>query len=452
MISPGDFEVRYRRMEKHLAELLQENTSLIGIAIAAALLALLIFATNSYLFSSGFQFLFLGGFKIMRVVHIGILATLPFSVLSLVIPERWKILFFILTGTFASIVSCHFIFNKIATFWIFIAVNSAMPFTILLSWLFLIWLVRGGNRAWGTTVYSVLFFSYFGFLSVFFLRFGAHQGTYGLRIWAFKPQFIWISTLILATRIRLSVRDAALVFSPVNYLRGTIWPADLRQSQSCAERRELWWAGFLNITLAYFLLYARLWLEKVPLFSTLHQGHNIALEVIESHFLALITDVGVLNILTGSVRLFGYRVRDATNFIFLSRTPADMWRRGSVYNYLFVLQYIYLPLTRITRNRFILTFLSFSVFFINHFGFWNFSGSFFFGMGISSVIPLYQAAWLKYVWVHFFSMFLLIYFSRRYWFFRGRKLEESGRAWASVFLTQVVLIGVKVGVSMLVWL
>src|SRR5207253_4418568 len=93
-------------------------------------------------------------------------------------------------------------------------------------------------------------------------------------------------------------------------------------------------------------------------------SNNLAVKSTARYVLLILSDVGVFNIIAGSARIFGFRVRDATSFSWLARTPAEYWRRGSVYHYEFVNRYFFLALWKRLRNRFVVTFICFFFFYI----------------------------------------------------------------------------------------
>jgi len=226
--------------------------------------------------------------------------------------------------------------------------------------------------------------------------------------------------------------------NPVNGLRGILWPAEARwRGDNVEERRALWWRGLTNIYFGYLCL----------LFVTLfHREFNPRFEfsfsaTIAHYFTLIFVSVGVFNILAGVVRLFGYSISDPTQFVLLSRNPADFWRRLNVYNYLFVLRYVFMPLKRRMKGfTFLVTLLSFFVFYINHQGFWNVLVLGSYAVGVELPLPNAGLRHMQAFFVTFLALFFLLYTTRHIWFFPGPGRKSARWAWLSVLVTHFLMI------------
>lgn len=70
-----------------------------------------------------------------------------------------------------------------------------------------------------------------------------------------------------------------------------------------------------------------------------------------SHYLYfLLTVTAAFGAVTGFLKLFGYQATDATYFIFLAKSPLEIWQRGSIYMSKFLFQFVYLPVWKRTRR------------------------------------------------------------------------------------------------------
>jgi hypothetical protein len=294
---------------------------------------------------------------------------------------------------------------------------ALVPALCLLGYLYLRYPTR--HRVREAIIFSVLFWSLVIF-DILSLRVATDPiFHYGF----FKVQFVWYAFLMFAIHRNDSARTA-MAFCPVNALHGTIWPHDMRLQLD--DKRRLWWAGFIRVVIGYILgllvNYLRVDVEtKLELFSL--PRHLVRSEI------HLIGDVAEFNAIVGFARMFGYRVRDATNFAMLSRTPAEFWQRISVYNYLFVLQSVKLPLFRLTRSHFFSTFCALLVFFFNRMGTWAITDwidkRYWPGGGVS-LEALFFLNWL-----------LLIFITRKWWFVSAKKRTDARYAWLSIFLTHL---------------
>jgi hypothetical protein len=433
LISPDEFEIGYRRFELRAHQFLARLHGL-NILLAAAGLAVLIVISNRMMLT--YPYPMYGISIVMALVRYGILAALPLSLLSLVLPNRAHFHFQFLCLIVIWGTTWHYLFGQIQDPRVRALCAISLPVINGAAWLLLRWRQGGGSWKRGALAFTVFYWTLIALIS---RSLASEPRHFLIQFWGLKTQFIWITALIWAYRQPLKSENLSIALSPVNALRGALWPRDLRWSgHELSERRTLWWWGVCNLVLAYILLIFRMWAERGPV---PHLTPEFSLRS-ANYFLGILNDVAVFNFLTGSIRLFGYRVQDATNFVLLARTPADIWRRGSVYNYLFVLQYVYMPLLRVTRNRnnFLVTFIAFLVFFVNHqTGFHLHSTLKIVGLqggSNSNLTFFYQQL------IVFLAWFGLIYVSRRYWMFSWKQMEKAHYAWLSIFMTHVTVLSV----------
>src|SRR5690606_36464428 len=147
-----------------------------------------------------------------------------------------------------------------------------------------------------------------------------------LVFWRFKLQYLVLVALQMGYAYSPRPVDPFAAFNPGSVPRAVLWPVDTLLVKKNREAiRRFWWKGFLGILIGYLFIYAKISLDK----SNFDQSSNIYVKATSRYFLMILADVGVLNLVTGIARLFGHRVRDATNFCWLARTPAEFWRRGS---------------------------------------------------------------------------------------------------------------------------
>jgi hypothetical protein len=430
-ITPDQFEVAYRRHENRLYSWLGEKTPWIAMVLASAALYGLTAVTNQYFFTSRIQFFYVGAFIMVRLFRNGAWALVALSLLAPFVPKRFQLLFQCYSALTFSVLTAHTVYHRtdIQTFAFGITIA---PLVMIMSWMYLRSSV--GQMRWkSTVVYSALFWALMGLFSYWLsIYYPKKLGPF----WQLKLQFIWMSMLVLVWEKKITQQETLYAFNPMNGFRGVLWPYDFAWEEDQRRRIKVWWNGYCNFLLGYLVLLFRLWLEKDVLVSA-RQTETVR---ISGHILTILSDIGALNLVSGTVRMFGYSVRDATNFVFLARTPADIWRRSSTYNYLFVLRCVYMPLMRVWRNFFIISFISFLVFFINHHGLWNFLHIALHLTGIQTIESKRKLFRLTVYSLHFLLVFFLLYFSRRWWFFRWRDMGNAKIAWASVALTHILRI------------
>lgn len=433
IISPEEFELKYRKFEQRISSTLAERINpLVLFIIAAATLGFILF--SNHLLTNGFRYIYGGGLVIMLNVRYGILAVIALSLVYLMIPRRAQGFFQVISFFVIWTTTVHALFSDIPHIWTYALTEFCLPFFCLAGWTFLKIVKRTEYKRRTVLIFSVAFWAYF--INLFYFLNQEHEG-YSAIIVRLKLYLIWITFLTFAFNSKTKDQDLVFSFNPFNALRGVLWPHDFKKSEARKnEIRTLWWLGIMNLILGYTVLNVRLWLERSGL---PHDSHSILARSASYYCFAILADVGALNIITGAVRLFGYKVRDATNFVFLARTPADFWRRGSVYNYMFVLQYVFIPVFRVLRNSFLATFFAFLFFFFNHYGFDKTS---------QLILTLgRRPVWLEIDFMHFLGWFFLLFVSRRIWFFPSRKREEPWCAWASIALTHLCYILMDYGIE-----
>lgn len=74
------------------------------------------------------------------------------------------------------------------------------------------------------------------------------------------------------------------------------------------------------------------------------------LGALSHYFYFLLTVTAAFGAVTGYLKLFGYQALDATYFLFLAKSPLEIWQRGSVYMSKFLFQFVYFPIWKRTRS------------------------------------------------------------------------------------------------------
>jgi hypothetical protein len=430
MISPGEFEISYKKKEKALYGFLAANPTVL-IFLGALILECVLWMMYQASFGT---YRTAGSFLILQYIRSSLLCVVPFSILCFYAPSRFKTALQFICFLAMWFITSHEAFDRIDSIVLRCFCYLSVPLICCGGCCLMVWRYRNPDKSWwpGALLFSLFFLLISISISVC-LNNGWHQAL--MVFWSSKMQFYWITLLIWSYQKSLKRDDIKIAIHPINSLRGVFWPQDFSwQGENAAQKKELWWWGFGSILLGTLILLLKMFLDRGSHFL----GHSLLSRGTAQYFLDRLSDVGIFNVIIGSVRLFGYRVQDATNFVFLSRTPADSWRRVSVYNYLFVLRYVYMPLLRFTRNTFVVTFVAFLVYFLNHqtsLHIRNLAAL----MGFGAIAPGQRIVFFGTLF-GFLSSFLLIYFSRKNWLISWKKMENPFFAWISIASTHLVFI------------
>jgi len=420
LLGPSDFEIFYARIENRLVEFL---TSQHRYCTAITVLILETLFIYFCLFMSSHKLLDQGGFASIQLIRFGLILVLPFSLLFLFLSDfpRTLLNYILMVAMWVSTALSLFWFP--GKLWLTGLCALTIPVIFASYWFF--FQRRSKNRTLNLSKWTPTL----GFASVFlgltslvsYFLFSEHR--YGMiaRFWGLKPQILVISLLVWSRR-QSDSSTADKISNPLNGLIGVFWPHDLKRSEAIySEKVKLWWAGILTMTQGTVLWGVYLLFFNPTLVSREFHNYTAARAL-----LMLIGDVAFFNLLTGCAKILGYQVQPATNFLCLARTPAEAWRRGYVYSYLFSLQYIFVPLFRWSKSRFIATLLAFAVVYFNGEA----------GKHIFSALSARENPDEFYLdLLRFFANFLLIYVTSKYWFISKRRLNSPLFAWLSIFLT-----------------
>lgn len=120
-------------------------------------------------------------------------------------------------------------------------------------------------------------------------------------------------------------------------------PADSKWVSSKSEKRLFFIKGCLQV----------LW-AQVGFFILLNTSHLDFFYKTENPYIHyvffLVFILSAMKMLTGLLWMYGFKVRPASHFIFLSKSPLEIWQRGSVYMANFAFFNIYLPIWTRVRN------------------------------------------------------------------------------------------------------
>lgn len=438
LISPRKFRKRYIFAERLLYLHCAQRMGLFWGGLFAA--GLIVLAYNTKILFDQYEMVSFhaGAYASFYVIFFACIISIVISFVSLFLPARHQggvVLFSVAAFWFTQMNRYVLPDNPVLTAlgWV------SFPLLVFLCALYLHWIQKHSlsEKVWiGVVAFSLVFWGVALGYNYLLLRVPG-----GIRIigqfWSFRAQFLWVSVIILSFKKNLTDRDHWMLYIPLNSVRTMIWPEELSWVGDKDEiRRALWWNGAFNLLLGFSLMVARIQLD---IRVRVRGGADLFILSVE-HLLRTMGDVALLNIMIGMIRLYGFSVRDATSFVFLSRNPAAFWRRTSVYNFRFIQKYVYFPLLKWTQNRLLLISISFLVFYINYYGFWNFLAIFGKMLGFRSWVPHAPIKELFGQWLFFGISVLLIFLTPWIPIFNRRKGETALRAWASVLCNHAALI------------
>ncbi|CAN5407132.1 hypothetical protein BH10BDE1_BH10BDE1_30760 [soil metagenome] len=238
-------------------------------------------------------------------------------------------------------------------------------------------------------------------------------------LFGFKSILFWFWIVSRTRNGTLTFRE---ITNPMNALRAWPWPPPTEDKTST---EHIWWNGIANILLGYTLFAACAWL-------TVHDRVGLQ-KVGFNYIIHILIDVATLNLIPGVARLFGFNLIDATYFSFLAKSPAELWRRGSVYNYKFNIEFIFWPVIRFVRNYWVALFLAFSMFYLNSLTFESIAPIVSSSASNGDFHSRLEAARA----VGFFLYFLLICIPSRIWSFPMFPMAAAQRQWLSVCATHL---------------
>lgn len=409
LIAPQDLELKYLRTEKKVHGLLAQNffwsSLLIGtvLAILVGFAWLLLQSPTDYLILNGFRNLQLLTYNLHFFALLSIMVLLTSSEL-----RSWLLTAFAVV-TWGSLV--YFLTKMNANWTTHKELFLFVPFLYLF-----VYLTNRLKPHFAFILVSFFFWSGYLYIILNKDRYIPDVLTY---FYDLKLPFLWIFiSYFFIYRPKNTKIDFSILVNPIHILRGTLWPRDTGVVYDQSKLKTIWMQGLLNLILAYILFDLRLLLDMALNFNS----KTSLINVIFVQNLRLLTDVAFCNVLTGIARMIGFKVPDATSFVFLSKTPAEFWRRGSVYTFQFVLHFIYLPIVRNLKTPVLALFIGFLFFYFNRVGLQNFSN-----LELTKEVKIASLVFIFY--------FLSILISQRYWFISNSKLQIPKYAWLSIFLT-----------------
>ncbi len=331
--------------------------------------------------------------------------------------------------------NCYIFFLGKVPIDVFVLITLLLPLNSIFT--YYIGTARRKQQTRATWVLVLLGYFTFSWLYISGRLYALEEFSMLLLFWKFKLQYMVLVAIQLAYAYSPRPVDPFLAYNPATATHGVLWPVvTVLARKNRPAIAQFWWKGFWGVVLGYLIIYLKVQLDKAGL----DRSGNILVKSTVKYVLLILSDVGAFNVITGVARLFGYRVRDATSFSWLARTPAEYWRRGSVYHYEFINRYLFLRLWRLIRSRFIVTFVCFFFFYIMKNGVFdvgimilNWAGSDIHG-------GIYRNPDLRYSVILFFLHFLLLYITQRYWFFQWSNNRSIWTPWASVITTYVLQI------------
>lgn len=423
----SEFEIKYLRKERKLIKSLCNNFNSWALLLSIIFLSLY-FISNKVLFN-GYNYLLLNGFKNFYVFTFSLVALAGLAYVSIYVSQKYRLIYQVFSSAITWILMATFVFQNISTFLKNIEVALFIPALFITGALYWIASKNEQRKLASFIIFSIFFWA--SYFYVFFMKTQFDNSVLGY-FWELKIPFLWIFISIVPFQFPKEEKiNWFYLFNPAHISRGVIWPSSTEYSTDYSEKKALWIHGMLNLILALILMNARMLLES----NYLSLNTTIFGKSAFTQLLRILTDVGICNIITGMARLFGYKVPDATSFVLLAKTPAEFWRRGSVYTYQFILRTIFLPIFNLTKNRYFAVFIAFLFFYLNRVGFDQIIGNFGFLGGNFSGYYLESA--LKINSLIFIFYYLSIIISQKYWFVSKENLNKPGFSWLSILLTHL---------------
>lgn len=435
IISPAQLELNLRRLEIRLSEYCGARFKWVT-PIAAALLVLIAIGIKTLVEIDAKVLQSFGMFMFVRQGRYALPFLLAGTGLSMFFYRRIRGYYVALISMFAWAINCYVYFLGKVPLDVFLLILFSFPITSIFT--FYIAEARRRREPCNGRVIGMLVFFALTWLAIGARLYYLEDFVPLLVFWKFKLHYMLLVAVQLAFAFSPRPVDPFLAFNPVTAAHSILWPVtSLLARRNRIVISRLWWQGFFGVLVGYAIIYAKIQLDS----SQLDVSKNLFVKSVTRYILLLMSDIGVFNLITGVARMYGYRVRDATNFSWLARTPAEYWRRGSVYHYEFINRYLYLRLWRLIRVRIVVAFVCFFFFYVMKNGMLD-VGIMILNWGGADIHgEFYRNPDSHYSVILFFLHFILLYVSQRHWFFEWAHQREVWKSWASVALTYAFHIG-----------
>ncbi|MGZ5279373.1 MAG: hypothetical protein ACXWC9_05500 [Pseudobdellovibrionaceae bacterium] len=251
-------------------------------------------------------------------------------------------------------------------------------------------------------------------------------------------RFFWVLHLemLLLYFLRESFRSQAILpsisLNPLQLFAPLPWPTTLSRADSKAEIRTLQVSGLIQLVFAQTLFF--LLLIAVPKLPVEIPYLGNMLQYAAFIFFA----TAAFNIVSGSLRIFGFRAGDATYFLALSKSPLEIWQRGSAYMAQFLFQVVFFPIWKQTRKLWLAgTVLALLVLIQIYFFHELFLRELL--RWLAPTLPIAETQWEQIFWIPIFWMSCWLVwiglFHALTKVFRFLKTEHG--AWVAIFLTHL---------------
>ncbi len=424
-LTPLKLEIFLKQSENRVSKWLARSLGRMWMAVLALALAFLIFNYDDFFAliegSRGN-----GGLHVLLRLQWDLPIFLLGSVMALFFPSkvRWIL---VATNIVAWLVSSFYSFQDEVSLKLLIFIMVVYPLGYAMAQASLSKFLRSRTSL---ILISILYLLALAWLSVLLMQEKPHAF---FTFWQTKAQYLVLQIFLIRFLFKDQNGAGDMIAAPTFASRALILPESSAISPTQIERHEIWWRGILNLLVGFAAAFICIFL-------------NIEIIGIERPFiqypahylLAVLGIISFLNTLSGILRLFGFRVLDATNFVWLSRSPAEYWRRGSVYSYLLILKYIYVPLLSRLKSPRLCRLIAFFVFLNMKIGILNYLFAIFHLLD-HNILPKDHSMTREYAsLIHWVYWFISLEFS--YLIFRRTRLDEKAfRAWASVIGTHVFM-------------
>lgn len=379
--------------------------------------------------------LFSGQFMLARMAGYAFVILIGFSLVSYFIKPRFRTAFnaFVLSALWGF--NCYLLFFRRLPSWKFAILAVGVPLMIFVTYTVLGTIKKPWHRRllWIFTIAVSLMYLF----EIHLLLTNRNMNAYGI-FSKLKMHYIVFVAWTLSLASSYMKVDRSILLSPVNVTKAVLWPPDSYIEKNNHEAaKAIWWQGMINILVGFALLQARFFWNN--LYFTQGADADLSRSFL-SYVVAIIGDVGLFNIVVGVARLYAMHARDATNFAWLARSPADYWKRGSVYHYEFIQRHIFVPLLRFTRKQILVMFTSFFVFYCMRNGALVTLAMFLTRFRLLPEMVFIEQNYQRFILLHFLIQFVLLVTTQRWWF-RQTRHEGPWLGWLAIASTYVVNTG-----------
>lgn len=342
--SPLELEVKLKRLELTITKLLNSVLGVKFIPLAIILTLFLINQLSKLLDKTPNIFVKSAGLIFDTSIQVCSFI-IAFSFFWLFMSSKQRLIYQFITLVTCWFYFCYSSFGYIPSELIRFILYLSFPLQIISSY-FLVSNFKLTKYKWlAYYAYFLIFFALWTITIIFLKR---ANPLYLYVFWPQKSFLVFIATTLFYFFYQQSdAKNSVILYSP-QVFHGVLWPEGTKPIDSnLADKSLLWWNGFLKILIGSTAILFKIIVIRLSLFF----DESIVVNSLVAYFSLVLSISGYANTLTGLIRIHGIEIKDAVNYHWLANSISDFFRRSAVYQYLFNLRFVYLPILKKSKSK-----------------------------------------------------------------------------------------------------